>query len=50
MFRAIALGGVAGLLSLLAPALLSSKMARKHPDSAAGKLSVARPNHPSLWR
>ena len=41
VFRAIALGGVAGLRSLLAPALLSSKMARKHPDSAAGKLSVA---------
>ena len=41
VFRALALGSVAGLRSLLAPALLSSKMARKHPDSAAGKLSVA---------
>lgn len=41
VFRAIALGGVAGLRSLLAPALLSSQLARKHPDSTAGKLSVA---------
>ena len=39
--RAIALGGVAGLRSMLAPALLSSKLARKSPDSAAGKIAAA---------
>ncbi len=39
--RAIGLGGVAGLRSMLAPALLSSKLAHKHADSAAGKIAVA---------
>lgn len=41
VIRAIALGGVAGLRSLLAPALLSAKMAHKNPHSAAGRLSEA---------
>ena len=41
VIRALALGGVAGLRSMLAPALLSSKLAHKHADSAAGKLAAA---------
>ncbi len=39
--RALALGGVAGLRTMLAPALFSSKMAQKNPDSAAGKIAEA---------
>ena len=39
--RALALGGVAGLRAMLAPALFSSKLAQKNPDSAAGKIAEA---------
>ena len=41
VIRALALGGVAGLRAMLAPALFSSKLAQKNPDSAAGKIAEA---------
>ena len=43
--RALALGGVAGLRAMLAPALFSSKLAQKNPDSAAGKIAQALAEH-----
>lgn len=39
--RALILGGVAGLRSLLAPALLSQKLAQKNPTGAASQISQA---------